>query len=230
MRGSKRRGNIPDSKPIDRLFGVLRSAHGVPVQMVLTANPGGPGQHWLSERYKLRPLPQSAMVLSRPLGNGKEHRYAVIPARLKDNAILLERDPGYVDRLHLVGSDALVRAWLDGDWSAVEGAFFDCWSAARHVIEPIALPEHLHRFRSMDWGSARPFSVGWWAVASDPIRATSVTGGAMTLPRGCMIRYREWYGSSGPNVGLKLTAEEVGRGIADRQKGRSSRQEHPRRP
>ena len=37
------------------------------------------------------------------------------------------------------------------------------------------------------------------------------------MPRGCMIRYREWYGSSGPNVGLKMTAEEVARGIADRQ-------------
>lgn len=105
-----------------------------------------------------------------------------------------------------------------GDWDIIEGAFFDCWDRARHVIDPIALAAHLHRFRSMDWGSAKPFSVGWWAVPADPIKAISVTGASLILPRGCMIRYREWYGKKAPNVGLKLTAEEVARGIAERQK------------
>src|ERR1035437_6062743 len=38
-------GQFETSGPIDRLFGVLRSAHGVPVQLILTANPGGAGQH-----------------------------------------------------------------------------------------------------------------------------------------------------------------------------------------
>jgi len=27
------------------------------------------------------------------------------------------------------------------------------------------------------------------------------------LPRGALVRYREWYGAFGPNVGLKMTAE-----------------------
>ena len=36
-------GNYPDSAPIDRLNGVLRSAAGVPTQLILTGNPGGPG-------------------------------------------------------------------------------------------------------------------------------------------------------------------------------------------
>src|SRR6476620_2112718 len=36
-------GQYPTSTPIDRLFGVLRSAHGVPIQLILTANPGGAG-------------------------------------------------------------------------------------------------------------------------------------------------------------------------------------------
>ena len=36
------------------------------------------------------------------------------------------------------------------------------------------------------------------------------------FPRGALIKYREWYGmaENQPNVGLKLTADEVGRGIA----------------
>jgi len=31
------------------------------------------------------------------------------------------------------------------------------------------------------------------------------------------VRYREWYGAAGINVGLKLTAEEVARGIVERE-------------
>jgi hypothetical protein len=62
----------------------------------------------------------------------------------------------------------------------------------------------------MDWGSARPFSVGWYAVSdgTDPAFAT-----------GAIIKYREWYGASEPNVGLKLTAEAVGAGIREREAG-----------
>lgn len=206
-------GQYPDDKPIRRLFGVLRSSASVPTQLILTANPGGPGQHWLRSRYQLHPFPVAPLVLREDLDNGAQHAFAVIPSRITDNRILLESDPTYINRLHLVGSKELVRAWLEGDWSAIEGAFFDCWSESKHVIEPFAIPEHWLRFRSMDWGSARPFSVGWWAVASEETRA-----GSVTLPRGCMVRYREWYGASGPNIGLKMTAEEVAEGILAREK------------
>jgi hypothetical protein len=37
------------------------------------------------------------------------------------------------------------------------------------------------------------------------------------LPRGAMVRYREWYGRKGPNEGLKLTAEEVAHGILSKE-------------
>src|SRR5690606_3402568 len=36
---------------------------------------------------------------------------------------------------------------------------------------------------------------------------------------GALVRYREWYGASAPNTGLKLTAEEVASGIKSREKG-----------
>ena len=76
------------------------------------------------------------------------------------------------------------------------------------------MPDHWARFISGDWGSARPFSFGWWAVVSDDFK----TPEGLTLPRGAMVRYREWYGmardSHGQpkyNTGLKLEAEAVGR-------------------
>ena len=64
----------------------------------------------------------------------------------------------------------------------------------------------------MDWGSAAPFSVGWWAVVGDEYPV-----GSVRLPRGALVRYREWYGASSPNVGLKMVAEDVGRAIAERE-------------
>ena len=73
----------------------------------------------------------------------------------------------YKQRLRASGSQELVRAWLDGDWSVTLGAFFDCWEAKRHVVAPFAIPEDWMRFRSMDWGSASPFSVGWWVIVQD---------------------------------------------------------------
>jgi hypothetical protein len=154
--------------------------------------------------------------LSRLLPNGKTHRYVFIPSRIQDNKLLMNNDPEYINNLYLVGSEALVKAWLNGDWNAVEGAFFDCWDTSKHIVRPFTVPSDWIRFRSMDWGSARPFSVGWWAIAQDDYQTE--TG---NIPRGALVRYREWYGCKPgePNTGLKLTAEEVGRGIQEREKG-----------
>lgn len=198
-------GQYPDSRPIDRLNGVLRSSHGVPTQLLLTGNPGGPGQSWIKGRY-IDPAPLGMKVLSRTLPNGKAHRFVFIPSRVENNRILLQHDPDYINRLYLVGSPELVNAWLKGDWDAIEGAFFPEFSTARHVVQPIKLPTHWTRFRAMDWGSAKPFSVGWYAVSD---------GELAQFPRGALIKYREWYGMKDgqPNVGLKLPAEMVGAGI-----------------
>lgn len=208
-------GQYPDPAPIDRLFGILRSSAGVPVQLILTANPGGAGQHWIASRYQLIPFPAGPKIVARQLGNGSSHRMAVIPSRISDNRVLLHGDPGYIDRLHLVGSEALVRAWLDGDWSAIEGAFFDKWSA-RNVVQPFEIPHEWLKFRSFDWGYAKPFSAGWWAVAGDDYRHANGT-----IPRGALIRYREWYGCEAgkPDTGLRLETEIVGRGILERDAG-----------
>jgi hypothetical protein len=125
----------------------------------------------------------------------------------------MTNDPYYIDRLYLVGSAALVRAWLDGDWDAVEGAYFDAWSS-QMILPPFAVPADWPRFRSFDWGFAKPFSVGWWAIASgDPVETPG--GGVVRLPRGAILRYREWYGCQPgkANEGLRLEMEEIADGI-----------------
>ena len=203
-------GNFADPKPIDMLFGALRSKSGVPVQLILTANPGGVGQQWIKHRY-IDPAPRGMQPLVRKLSNGAEHRYIYIPSRIQDNRILLANDPTYINRLHLVGSPELVRAWLEGDWNVIAGAFFPEFSAVRHIMAPRTLPDHWARFRSFDWGSARPFACHWWAVSD---------GSIPDIARGCLVCYREWYGMkpNEPNVGLRMTAEQVAEGIRDRER------------
>jgi hypothetical protein len=180
--------------------------------LILTGNPGGAGQHWIKKRY-IDPKPSGMSILRRELPNGREHRYVFIPSRVENNEILLREDPDYINRLYLVGSPELVRAWLEGDWNAIEGAFFDNWSN-KMLIKPFELPEDWMRFKSLDWGSAKPFSIGWWAVATD----TMISPCGKKIRRGSLVRYREWYGATEPNVGLKMNAQDVGEGIADRSK------------
>jgi hypothetical protein len=198
----------PAPGPVFKLFACLRSEQGVPCQFRATCNPGGPGHHWVKQwaidngPFNVTTDPETGM--SR----------VFIPSRLSDNPKLLANDPGYVSRLKAAGSEQLVRAWLEGDWNVIEGAFFPEFSTARHVIAPFEIPGYWTRFRSMDWGSAKPFSIGWWTVAQDDFKHDG-----RVIPRGAMIRYREWYGCAPnkPNTGLKMSADTVADGIVSRE-------------
>lgn len=218
-------GNFPRFAPIAKLFATLRSAEGVPVRFRCTANPGGPGHSWCKARY-IDPAPGGYKIITEAMVNpldgstfSRERVY--IPSRVSDNPSL---GGDYVANLVMsgAGSPALVRAWLEGDWSAIEGAFFAEWSNARHVVRPFDVPAHWVRFRAIDWGTARPFSVGWYAVASED---TPVEGGRV-IPRNALVRYREWYGARRgadgaivPNEGLKLPAADVARRIVAMSEG-----------
>lgn len=87
----------------------------------------------------------------------------------------------------------------EGDWGLAEGQFFKQWSTAKHVIEPFKIPREWVKIRAMDWGSARPYAVLWFAIDYD----------------GNAYCYRELYGYGGkPNEGTGETAKEVGEKIA----------------
>lgn len=190
-------------------------------RIIAGSNPGNIGHQWVKGSF----VDGGPMTIRRmpPQDGGMLRQY--IPARLQDNPSMAADDPEYEDRLAGLGSDALVKAMKDGDWGIIDGAFFDCWSEARHVIKPFEIPAHWLRFRSGDWGSAKPFSFGWWAVVSDKFKVKD----GIWLPRGCMVRYQEWYGAkkdesgvSIPNVGLKMHAEAVGRGLLERETKRAA--------
>lgn len=193
------------------LRGRLRSVHNVPTKRIRsTANPGGVGHGWVKAKF-VAPAPGGYHVMRDPDTGAS---VVFLPARLDNNKILLRNDPGYEKRLAGMGSAALVQAMRDGDWDVIEGAYFDCWSARQHVIKPFKIPDDWVRFRSGDWGSYSPFSFGWWAVVQDDYKLPD----GRILPRGAIVRYREWYGSKNPAVpgkGLKLPGPKVAQRIIE---------------
>ena len=214
--------NFPSPAPIDKLRATLRSGAGVPVGMRLTGNPGGPGHNWVKKRY-IDPNPRGFEIVRETcdveIDGVIQEVYlerVFIPSKLGDNMLLLRNDPTYVLRLRQSGSEALVKAWLEGNWDIVDGAYFTELDEVKNG-RPASLirsaPPGTVRFRSFDWGSYRPFSVGWWAIADgtwpkeDP------------LPYGAIFRYREWYGASGINKGLGSTADLVGRQLLEMEEG-----------
>lgn len=172
-------------------------------------NPGNVGHLWVKNSFIDNCVPMEVRQMD-PEEGGMLRQF--IPALLEDNPSMTEQDPTYEAKLKGLGSEALVRAKRYGDWSIVEGAYFDCWSP-KNVIDPFTIPDHWMRFLAFDWGSAKPFSVGWYAVSDG-----YVTQDGLYIPTGAMVKYREWYGCKPgkPDTGLKLTVEQVAEGINER--------------
>ena len=128
-------------------------------------------------------------------------------------------------RLEGLGSRALVQAMRWGDWDVIEGAFFDCWSHRRHVVDPFGLPDHWPRFRSGDWGSAAPSSFGWWAVVTEPLQDRGGHLAAARLP-GALPRILRH--AAGPAECRAEAAGRAGRRAA-RRAGAQRPEDHLRR-
>lgn len=201
-----------------RMVGITLPAKfvGMFPRVLCGANPGGVGHQFVKMTFidGVKPV---AVTRAPDSEGGMLRQY--IPARLEDNPSMAEYDPGYEHRLSGLGSESLVRAMRWGDWDVVDGAFFDNFDRRRHVVRPFEIPDTWTRFRAGDWGSARPFCFGWYAIADDEF----ITPDGLKIPRGALVKYREWYGCKKdqrgkfiPNVGVKMDATEVGKGVWSR--------------
>jgi hypothetical protein len=180
-----------------------------------SANPGGIGHNWVKQTF-IDVQPPLAIARMNKKEGGMLRQF--IPALLEDNPALTDNDPDYEDRLEGLGNEALVEAMRHGDWDIVAGGMFDdVWQRDRHVIKPFQIPSSWRIDRSFDWGSSKPFSVGWWAE-SDGTNATMQDGTVRSFPRGTLFRIAEWYGWNGKaNEGSKMLAREIAEGIVLRE-------------
>lgn len=185
-------------------------------RIICGGNPGGVGHNWVKQTFIDLCAPFELRQMSDEEGGFLRQ---FIPAKLADNRELMISDPNYKRRLAGLGTPALVRAMLDGDWDIVAGGMFDdVWRRDVHLIEPFAIPPSWHIDRAFDWGSAKPFSVGWWAE-SDGTEFYWGNGKRWSVPPGTLFRIGEWYGWNGKaNQGLKISDRTIAQGIIDRQK------------
>ncbi|MGL1921976.1 MAG: terminase family protein [Hyphomicrobiales bacterium] len=203
LRSRCRKGALKIPKQYEGLF----------PRILCGANPGNLGHLFVKQTFvdispelEIKRMPKSEGGMLRQF----------IPAKLSDNPSL---EDDYEDKLSGLGSVELVKAMKDGNWDVIEGAYFSEWDKDKHVIKPFTVPEHWTRFLSGDWGSAKPFSFHWSAIASEDFILPS----GKIIPKGAMIVFREWYGiktnadgTYKANVGVKLTAEKVGAGLKER--------------
>lgn len=128
---------------LDFMKSRLRSpVDGPHPHLIATTNPGGPGHSFVKRRY-VRPkvedvaagqaLPEPFEIW-RPAPTDADPdplTRCFVPATLKDNPKLTERDPGYLRRLRSLRNKGLRKALEEGDWDAIEAVEGAQWTASQ---------------------------------------------------------------------------------------------------
>lgn len=113
-------------------------------QVIMTTNPGAPS-HWIYKRI---------------IQGGEGSVYY---SGAKDNPY---NPAGYIDTLNRL-TGVMRSRLVEGRWVQAEGAVYDEWDDAVHLIDPFPIPSDWRRFRSIDFGFTNPFVCQWWAMDSD---------------------------------------------------------------
>jgi len=214
--------NWPTDECYKSMFSCCRSSvAGVPRMIRATTNPYGAGHSWVKERFRLHGQWWLTVIIAdaKDLMGRPEPVRAAIHGHMDENKILLAADPNYKQTVIASASNpAMAEAWLHGSWDIVAGGMFgDVWDPSVHIVKPFVIPPSWRLDRSFDWGSSKPFSVGWWAE-SDGSDYRDASGRWRSTVRGDLFRIAEWYGWTGkPNEGLKMLATDIARGIVDRE-------------
>lgn len=190
------------------------SGPGTRVYMRASTNPGGIGHGWVKDRFitAAPPLTPVEDHYDVPDPSGKliklRRRRIFVPSTVFDNQKLLDNDPSYLANLAML-PEAERNALLYGSWDSFDGQVFREWrndpqhyddQRWTHVIDPFPIPKHWRIYRGFDFGYAKPFAVGWFAVDED----------------GRIYHIKEYYGCNGtPNTGVKLNPVEIAAGIRE---------------
>jgi len=143
----------------------------LPLRVFSTANPKGPGNHWLRKRFIDTTSTIGGVTTRRvdtvtpdgdPITVTRRVRYQ--HSTVLDNPWL--RNTDYVRNLMLL-PEADRKALLEGDFYIVEGAFFTEFSRKIHVVKHFNPPADLSLLMAGDWGTASPSHFGWMAELSN---------------------------------------------------------------
>jgi len=172
------------------------------VKIYYLTNPIGVSYSWMKARFiddkepmKLYPTPET---MHKP--KEEQQFLCFIPARLQDNPHLTDNDPGYIDRLQSL-PEAERKALIEGSWDIKAGVFFPEFEKDIHVIDRYVPRTSDTLFMSMDFGTAKPSAIHFYAVQQD----------------GAVIMYKEIYTIKGgiPDEGSNASAVDLGQMIVD---------------
>lgn len=204
----------------ETVFKILRSSNRttnpeIRPTMLLTGNPGGIGHGWVKRLFVDKQF--------------KDHEnpedFDFLPAKVEDNAALMDNDPEYVRRLEDL-PEHLRRAYKDGDWDIFAGQVFDFRREKNgrpyHVVSSLPyVPDSAKRYIAIDWGGNAPVAIGWFLVMN------TLTEDGLRFKR--IYKYRElYYGRQGEvaaaddfegRTGLKFTDKNVAKVIAEKSGG-----------
>ncbi len=134
--------------------------------MAGATNPMGPGWPWIKRMWLDLSAPPEAgdSFLINP------DEYFHVHSTILDNQRLLDRDPGYLDKLKKLPED-LRKKLLDGDVNLVSGQYYSNFTRERHVVDLDADPGRVEWqpwqpvWISLDWGLAHFACAHWFTRA-----------------------------------------------------------------
>jgi hypothetical protein len=195
----------------------------IPLEVVATTNPYGVGHHWVKERFIDAGAPgeiisKTIMVFNpqtqekEPVTKTQTHLFG----SYRENIYL---SPEYIAELESITDPNKREAWLKGSWEITAGGMFDdIWKRSVHVLPNFEVPKGWRVDRSLDWGSSKPFSVGFWGLSDGSPAMIPQPDGTFkqrTFARGSLIRIGEYYGceKGKRNTGLRLSASKVAKNV-----------------
>lgn len=215
--------NWPDLKCYTVMMSCSRSTRpGMPRCYRATTNPYGPAHGYVKRRFALPHMFGVVRTdITDPETGAQLPPRVAINSSIFENKILLHADPQYIDKIRASARNpAELAAWVYGSWDIVAGGMFDdLYDARVHIVPRVPyhlIPKGWKLDRAFDWGSSKPFAVGWFAESNgEPFWHQGVQYGAI---RGDTYMIAEWYGWNGQrNEGLRLPNRDIGEGIRDRE-------------
>lgn len=107
--------------------------------------------------------------------------------------------------------------WEEAFEASSLGLAFEKLNRTQHMVRNFPIPTHWVKFTVLDWGTAKPFAVCWFAVADEDTLIAARDGHEEKLiPKGAIVMYREFYGWNGqPDIGCRLESPDVAKRILE---------------
>lgn len=198
----------------------------IPLEVFSTTNPYGVGRMWVKKRFidgysygQIQRIENEAFnPQTQQMETYTTTRVAIFGHFKENNKLPLQ----YIAGLGNITNKNKRAAWLEGRWDVASGGVFEeCWDEDVHVLNNFTVPAEWEIFPTFDWGSSKPFSIGWWARTNgENCYIPNNQGGydEVSFPPNTLIRVAEWYGSNGDGKGLRLGATAIADGMKLRTK------------